>query len=253
MRTQKLLSVIAILLLGIFGLASGWQFAKAQALVHCHQFKEAAEFPETDDFGSPFNPFSEALENMIVVICNAPNSTVQIGYGQQNQYIFEDAYVWRNHAWQRFNLSGPVKDRTWFVGKASGNFATTETELAQANYVVSYICHYTNELWRCGCKNQNDCRPSRWNLQEFSGPPVGATGPQVTLTVDKPTVRLGESITLTWNAVGAQSCVAYGDWQGNKPPQGTETLNNITSARRYQLQCDGQGGSNTATQQVSMQ
>lgn len=236
----------------LIALAVGWNHVRAQIAAQCHQIRSEAEFFDTDDFGSPFNPFSGTLEIMMTTICNAPRSTVRIGYGQQNHYIYEDAYYWRDHAWQRQRLSGATRDRNWFVGTATGNVPTTEAELAQANFFVAYICHYTNNAWRCGCKNNSDCRPSRWNIQMFSGAPSGAPGPQITFTSDKTEVLLGDEIFLDWNVTGAESCRALGDWNGDKPLQGRENIINIFSPRTYQLQCDGPGGSVTETISITL-
>jgi len=42
---------------------------------------------------------------------------------------------------------------------------------------------------------------------------------------------------LTWSAPGAASCIASGDWSGEKGASGTETLPPITRSATYNLRC----------------
>lgn len=49
---------------------------------------------------------------------------------------------------------------------------------------------------------------------------------------------------LTWStSPPAQSCTASGQWEGEKPPSGTETLPPITSSATYNLSCTWPGDS----------
>ncbi len=253
MHTKQLITYTSGCMAAIALFVTGYQFVHAQALAHCHQINSTAEFPQTDDFGVPYNIFSAATENLIVIICNDPASTVHIGYEQNNHYIFEEGYLWRNNAWVKQGLSGRVKDRNWLVGKATGTMATTSAELGQTNYFVSYICHRIGDNWQCGCQTNTNCIDNRWSIQQFSGAPVGTPAPNITLMVDTLNVPSGGSVQITWSATDAQTCLAYGDWEGDLPAQGSRVINGITANKKYQLQCDGPGGSAIALQQVYVQ
>jgi hypothetical protein len=56
-----------------------------------------------------------------------------------------------------------------------------------------------------------------------AGEYVGAQ-PVAAMSSDKPWIALGDSITLTWNASNASSCVAEGGWAGARALSGSQTL-----------------------------
>ncbi len=65
--------------------------------------------------------------------------------------------------------------------------------------------------------------------------------PTVDLT-SWPTFELPEQIHLRWTSTNADSCVASGDWSGNKPTQGDEYLSKPRGAYTFTLTCTGPGG-----------
>jgi hypothetical protein len=71
------------------------------------------------------------------------------------------------------------------------------------------------------------------------------TPPSITFTVNKTTMKAGESATLTWSTTNATSCTAGGSWTGSKAISGTQTVNPINDVL-YNLTCTGPGGSNSA-------
>ena len=75
--------------------------------------------------------------------------------------------------------------------------------------------------------------------------------PTVTLTT-WPTFELPEPIHLKWTSTNADSCVASGDWSGNKPTSGDEYLSKPRGTYTFILTCTGPGGSasDTATTKV---
>lgn len=60
---------------------------------------------------------------------------------------------------------------------------------------------------------------------------------------DSTTIDYGEGITVSWNATDANSCIASGDWTGEKPTSGSQSFNGLTSSKTYTLICTGDGGS----------
>jgi uncharacterized repeat protein (TIGR01451 family) len=59
-----------------------------------------------------------------------------------------------------------------------------------------------------------------------------------------------DSFTLTWTSTNAFSCVASGDWSGNKAVNGSLALGTIASPKTYTITCAGEDG--TATDSVSV-
>jgi hypothetical protein len=51
------------------------------------------------------------------------------------------------------------------------------------------------------------------------------------------------STTLNWNSTDATSCVASGDWSGNKGASGSESTGALTIDSQYTLTCSSLGGS----------
>lgn len=57
------------------------------------------------------------------------------------------------------------------------------------------------------------------------------------------TVDYGTEMTLSWSVTDATSCVASGDWSGDKPTSGSQLTGELTSSKTYTLTCTGPGGS----------
>lgn len=248
---------IVALLMGVFAVigAGGLLLLPiAFGQTYCHTALNAQTFPITDSFGVPFDVFSAGEEAVIRIICGSPLSTVQVGNGKINHYIFEEGYTYRDHSWQREPLNGPQKNGNWLVGNATGNIAMTREQLPQPNFFVAYICNYINGAWFCGCKAQNDCANNRWSLQVFQGQPSALVLPQMTFTQSISSIRPGGSVTLNWTASNATRCFGYGDnnWPGDKPFSGSQTITNIRKDERYHLECEGPGGSRMLLIQVWM-
>ncbi len=66
--------------------------------------------------------------------------------------------------------------------------------------------------------------------------------PNLTLNTVPTEVYSGKTATLSWSATDAITCVASGDWSGDKPLEGTEAMENVISAKTYILICLGEGG-----------
>ena len=257
MHTKPILTVVCFSLAALTLFLTGYQFVRAQN--YCHQIHSSAEFPNTRDFGVPYNVFDAGLPNMIKIVCNAPSSTAYIGYGQNNHYIFQEAYMWRGSNWERQGVSGPIKDRDWLVGEAIAAMNTSEADLGQRQWFVAYICHYVNEQWQCGCSDQNTCQNNRWSIQSFSGAPAGIPPPEISFTaIDGFQITAGTPVQMTWSAQNATGCTAFSDsgiaqWEGAVPVQGSRVINGITANERLQIQCVGPGGAATRLQQIFVQ
>jgi len=80
----------------------------------------------------------------------------------------------------------------------------------------------------------------------------GNTGLIGTFTATPGNVAPGQSFTLTWQAVRANSCTASGDWGGSKPTAGTESLS-FSTARLYAFTLECTDGVETKRNTVTVQ
>jgi hypothetical protein len=66
-------------------------------------------------------------------------------------------------------------------------------------------------------------------------PPPAAVS--VTFQSDQTSITSGASVTLTWAAMNATSCVASGSWSGSKAPTGSQTVGPLTQDSNFVLSC----------------
>ncbi|MEM7082341.1 MAG: choice-of-anchor U domain-containing protein [Pseudomonadota bacterium] len=69
-----------------------------------------------------------------------------------------------------------------------------------------------------------------------------APAPNINLNLEPGFIPYGGSAQLSWSVESADSCVASGDWSGDKPMSGTETINNLFNSANFSLTCSGIGG-----------
>lgn len=73
---------------------------------------------------------------------------------------------------------------------------------------------------------------------------VTGYGPTVTLSIFPAKVTAGKTVTLRWNAQYVDSCTATGDWSGEFPASGVETLTLPTEGtRNFHLSCSSASAS----------
>jgi Subtilase family len=69
-----------------------------------------------------------------------------------------------------------------------------------------------------------------------------------TLTLDKTSIVLGDSVTLTWSSANATSCTASGSWTGSDGGSGSVTVTPTdVGTQTYSLTCANSTGSSPAT------
>ncbi len=76
--------------------------------------------------------------------------------------------------------------------------------------------------------------------------------PTVTLTANPTDIAYNASSTLNWVSTNSNSCVASGDWTGNRTLTGSEIVNNLTSNKLYTITCTGLGGVASSSAQVTV-
>lgn len=70
--------------------------------------------------------------------------------------------------------------------------------------------------------------------------------PTVSLSASPSSVRVGDTITLSWSSSDATSCTASGDWSGTKTPSGSESMV-IEAAGNYSITCLNDNGQTNDT------
>ncbi|MEE9142672.1 MAG: right-handed parallel beta-helix repeat-containing protein, partial [Gammaproteobacteria bacterium] len=81
----------------------------------------------------------------------------------------------------------------------------------------------------------------------------GVQNPTISLTANPDNVPMDGSTTLNWTTSNADGCAASGDWAGNKPTAGTETVGPLIADSAFSLQCtNANGGSAIAQTSVTV-
>lgn len=145
------------------------------------------------------------------------------------------------------------------TGSAAIYFSTIETATNFGTYDRNHYFHpntdyvinnqyrnYTLNDWKA-FSNQD---LNSTDAKSYVGRP---DAPTITLTATPVAVVPGESATINWSSRNAISCVADGDWAGNKAVAGSFTTNNLTSTATYTLTCYGTSASTTSTVKIPIQ
>jgi hypothetical protein len=72
---------------------------------------------------------------------------------------------------------------------------------------------------------------------------VATPAPTLSFSASPASVSQNDSTTLSWNSTDATSCVASGDWSGNKGASSSESTGTLAIDSQYALTCSGAGGS----------
>ena len=115
----------------------------------------------------------------------------------------------------------------------------------EAGRVVSESDFFGNEPARFGTGLEGDVLQSAGTSGD-----AGSSGPAVRLTASDLSVTEGGSVTLSWSAIGADSCSASGGWAGQLNTSGSQTVGPMVAGTTYSLSCSGPGG--TALQMISV-
>ena len=76
--------------------------------------------------------------------------------------------------------------------------------------------------------------------------------PIITLSSTDNSVQVNNNVSVSWNVSNSQSCVASGDWAGQKELEGSETIKVRKKGENfYSLSCSGPGGTITKSLMIS--
>jgi hypothetical protein len=120
-------------------------------------------------YGAPWDVFS-ANELLIAATCTTvSDATLNYGKGSALQYIYKTGHHY--HAgmsgWSPINLtsSETLIASSWYPKTA--NTSLSGLDLTNTtHYTLGYICTWTNNQWKCGCRDQA-CTQSYWQVQSF--------------------------------------------------------------------------------------
>lgn len=90
-------------------------------------------------------------------------------------------------------------------------------------------------------------------LAACSGGGSSKPAPTASISVDPPTITLGQSATLSWSASQGASCTAGGSWTGSQAATGTQNVTpTATGPVAYTLTCSGTAFSGNATSTATL-
>lgn len=69
--------------------------------------------------------------------------------------------------------------------------------------------------------------------------------PEVSITANSTSIAAGSIVELTWSSAGATSCLASGNWSGEKPLAGSESVGPLGGSGSFVLRCVSSAGVET--------
>ncbi len=116
-----------------------------------------------EGYGSPFNQLSSAKESLLSVNCSSSGAIATAG--SQNTYVYKTGFVSRNGQWEKIDFSGnpDLNNEGWFAGSSLANLPASN---GNQNFVIAFVCQYSNGSWKCGCRD-GACTQNYWTLQAY--------------------------------------------------------------------------------------
>ena len=86
-----------------------------------------------------------------------------------------------------------------------------------------------------------------------SSPTPILPSPTITLSTSAESIKVNSAFTLTWSTTNADACSASGNWSGDKPASGSETISESEIGNKtYILSCSGSGGDKSESEEVEI-
>ena len=137
-------------------------------------------------------------------------------------------------------LSWVTRDAVSCVASGAGDW-TGPKAIGTASQVVTPAA---DTVYRLTCESQAGVQRDAEITVRVAPPPT------LTLTANPLQLAAGASAQLTWTPTDAQSCVASGDWSGDKAPTGSTESITVDETSTFTLRCDGLSG--TITESVTV-
>ncbi|MAE42780.1 hypothetical protein CMO93_03340 [Candidatus Woesearchaeota archaeon] len=127
-----------------------------------------------NDYGIPTDPFNENVEVFSLSPLNfvlSPDSqpiSLEINNNHEGGYIYNMGYVDTVDGWVSFEFpQETVRQSNWIRNSASTTVSlTTDKIFLGENDVVTYSCKKYDDVWRCGCSNQ-DGPCNQWMITTY--------------------------------------------------------------------------------------
>jgi hypothetical protein len=102
--------------------------------------------------------------------CTPTTVTLDLGRGEALQYIYNQGYSYRagQTGWTAlpYTSQESLIVNAWYPRTAQATLNLDSTQQATDTYVLGYVCTWTNNQWKCGCRD-NVCTQSYWQIQNF--------------------------------------------------------------------------------------
>ena len=91
----------------------------------CHQYTSSSVPPA--GYGAVYDVFDAAKRLLLQVDCGTSGATLNVGYGNPSQIIYEEGWKYTGTTWQKIIFSGVAKFESggvtypWYVGSATAN------------------------------------------------------------------------------------------------------------------------------------
>ncbi len=200
--------------------------------------------PATDGIGKQASRWAIALSLVLLAACGgATDDTVldrggsdaaQLSLDASTSEITEGGSV--TLTWAGYKTSACVASGDWSGNKGYSGRETITNITADSRFVLS-------------CSSP-DGRISDYATVRVVEQPVA---PVLEFLSDTTQVMQGESVTLSWTAVNADSCTASGDWYGSLATTGSRQIENLQQDSLFILECSGSGGDVRQTVTVVVQ
>ncbi len=131
---------------------------------------------------------------------------------------------------------------------ASGDW--TGSKVVNGNATVSMTTPGTKSFTlTCTGAGGSKAVTQAYTVTSATPTPTPTPAPTLSLSLSPATATVNQLVNITWSSQNATSCVATGDWLGNKVTAGTEQLTQSTvGIKSFTLTCTGAGGSKAVTQ-----
>ena len=147
-------------------------------------------------------------------------------------------------SWSTENIDKCTATGGWAGGKGISGSETISALTSDSTFILS--CTGTGGA-------DSDTVSVTIEQSSIPDPTPAPVLPIVSLTASSTTVASDGSVTLNWSSSDADSCIASGNWSGDKNTSGSEIISTLTSDSTFILSCTGTGGADSDTVSVTIE
>lgn len=124
-------------------------------------------------YGAAWNPQTQFREMLVSGDCQTNSTTLTVGSGAPNQYVYSTAYIFDGTNWSARALSGTPAAAGWLLGTGTD---VEGSALATNTQYVGYVCQWIAGTWKCGCADAA-CTVPLWQQQKIGTTVTPPPGP----------------------------------------------------------------------------